>query len=154
MTQGFALRCVATRSAYKMIWMATQRMNRKNFYSSVASPSKSFHMHFRSQCNAAQTLRHIINHPLYVTQKFQNFSHRVIPVTSLYVVLTGQVKCFNELWHPGPNLQLLPILFLLYGYLKRLLAGKQDPIDKRCEPHLSHTFLQLKVVLRAALSNV
>ena len=29
MTQGFALRCVATGSAYKMIWTATQRRNRK-----------------------------------------------------------------------------------------------------------------------------
>ena len=64
MTQGFALRCVATRSAYKMIWTATQRRNRKNFYSCIASPSKSFCMHFRSRRNAAQPLRHIINQPL------------------------------------------------------------------------------------------
>ena len=64
MTQGFALHCVATGSAYKMIWTAMQRRNRKNFYSCVASPSKSFYMYFRSRCNAAQPLRHIINQPL------------------------------------------------------------------------------------------
>ena len=32
MTQGFALRYVATGSACKMIWMVTQRRNRKFFY--------------------------------------------------------------------------------------------------------------------------
>ena len=42
MTQGFALRCIATGSAYKMIWTATQRRNRKNFYPCVASPSNHF----------------------------------------------------------------------------------------------------------------
>ena len=31
--QGFALRCVATGSAYKMIWTATQHRNRKKFLS-------------------------------------------------------------------------------------------------------------------------
>ena len=33
MTQGFALRCVATGSAYRMIWTATQHRNRKKFLS-------------------------------------------------------------------------------------------------------------------------
>ena len=54
MTQGFVLRCVATGSACKMIWTATQR--RDFFYFYVASPSKSFYMHFRSRRNAAQIL--------------------------------------------------------------------------------------------------
>ena len=43
MTQGLRLRCVATGSVYKMIWTATRRRNRKNFYSCV--PFGSVHMY-------------------------------------------------------------------------------------------------------------
>ena len=53
MMQGFALRCVATGSAYKMIWMTMQRRNR-NFF--LFLMFKSFCMHFWSQRNAAQIL--------------------------------------------------------------------------------------------------
>ena len=51
-----SLRCVATGSAYEIIWTATQRRNRNFFYFCVASPSKSFCIHFRSRRNAAQIL--------------------------------------------------------------------------------------------------
>ena len=68
MTLGFALRCVVTGcAAYKMIWTVTQRRNRKNFYSCVALPSKSFYMHFGRNTMQRKSLRHIINQPLGFT---------------------------------------------------------------------------------------
>ena len=57
MRQGFALRRVPTGSAYKMIWTATQRRNRKNSIPALRRrPLKSFYMHFRLKRNAAQIL--------------------------------------------------------------------------------------------------
>ena len=52
MTQEFALHYVATRSAYKIIWMAMQKMPEIILF----LPPKSFYMHFQSQHNATQTL--------------------------------------------------------------------------------------------------
>ena len=62
--QGFVLRCIVTRSAYKMIWMAKI----EKFYSCIGTPSKSFYMHFWSQHDIAQTLHHIISHTYYKYQ--------------------------------------------------------------------------------------
>ena len=62
MTQGFALRCVMTGSAYKDGKI-------EKFYFCIVSPSKSFYMHFRSQRNAAQIRASHIPALIVVTQK-------------------------------------------------------------------------------------
>ena len=61
--------CVATGSAYKMIWTATQCRNKKNIYSCVASLSKSFYrISSGTFLNISDLLAQIIG------GKIQNFS--------------------------------------------------------------------------------
>ena len=66
MTQGFALRCVSTGSAYKMIWTATQRRDR--IFSISTLRRRPNHFVCTSGRNATQrkSLPHIINQPLYI----------------------------------------------------------------------------------------
>ena len=76
MTQGLALCCVVTGSAYKMIWMATQCRNRNVFYFFAIQ----IILYALLVATQHKLLRHIINQPWITSSAFIPISHYRLPL--------------------------------------------------------------------------